>query len=140
MSEEIIQAKITKGPLSFNMSPIYIEVNGKLVGRCTSTSYSHETGTPVVSLDEFKKYEESLNENQLIVLEWLKETYEARKVNYWFVFDVIKSLSYEFNNLTLDKVNNIEIPHLKAYGEFSNADQFRVLAAFAEWGKQHEPI
>lgn len=140
MSGETIQAKINKGPLSFNMSPIYIEVNGKLVGRCTSASYSHETGTPVVSLVEFKKYEESLNENQLIVLEWLKQQWLLRGSNGWSPCNVIESLDGEYEDLPGDEFETTEIPHLKAYGVINWAELFEVFEMFGKWGKKHEPI
>lgn len=132
MSGEIIQAKINKGPLSFNMSPIYIEVNGKLVGRCTSASYSHETGMPVVSLIEFKKYDESLNENQMIVLDWLLR--EKTKYGVFSPLGIVGAFFEKILNSSLDSDVS------EAFESLKNAEQFRVLAAFAEWGKQHEPI
>ncbi|WP_430600896.1 hypothetical protein IGI84_001200 [Enterococcus sp. DIV0008] len=80
-----------------------------------------------------------LNENQQIVLEWLKSTWIDRKKNCWFPFEVINSLYYQFDsvwgNHDFKEVEQIEKekPYIKAYGELTALEQFEVLEKFSRW-------
>ncbi len=80
-----------------------------------------------------------LNENQQIVLEWLKSTWIDRKKNCWFPFEVINSLYYQFDsvwgNHDFKEVEQIEKekPYIKAYGELTALEQIEVLEKFSRW-------
>lgn len=84
-------------------------------------------------------FAEQLNENQQIVLEWLKSTWIDRKKNRWFPFEVINSLYYQFDsvwgNHDFKEVEQIEKekPYIKAYGELTSLEQFEVLEKFSRW-------
>ena len=77
-----------------------------------------------------------MTENQLVVLQWLKDTFTARKVNMWFAFDVLESISSQYNALSFEELESPEKPHLKAFGELTQLEGFEVISAFAEWGIQ----
>ncbi|KIL83032.1 hypothetical protein EH68_01470 [Enterococcus gallinarum] len=80
-----------------------------------------------------------LNENQQIVLEWLKSTWIDRKKNCWFPFEVINSLYYQFDvawgKVSYEEFKRIEKdkPYIKAYGELTALEQFEVLELFSKW-------
>lgn len=75
-----------------------------------------------------------MNDDQKVVLEWLKVKFKARRRNGWSTFDVINDLRLEYDNLPFDELETTKIAHLKAYGELDYAKQFSVLAKFGEWG------
>ncbi|MGF2089704.1 hypothetical protein ACQUE3_03380 [Enterococcus casseliflavus] len=89
-------------------------------------------------------FAEQLNENQQIVLEWLKSTWIDRKKNCWFPFEVINSLYYQFDsvwgNHDFKEVEQIEKekPYIKAYGELTALEQFEVLEVFSRWAQEQE--
>lgn len=67
-----------------------------------------------------------LNENQQVVLEWLqiyadKDSGDKPFQTIFFLWDCIKS-------------NNLGNDELTALRKLTRAEQFQVLAAFAEWG------
>lgn len=119
----------------------------------TRTKSAFEVGT--MSLEDFEEWTEEnvddlakaivdvlqpqLNENQQIVLEWLKSTWKDRKKNCWFPFEVINSLYYQFDsvwgNHDFKEVEQIEKekPYIKAYGELTALEQFEVLEKFSRW-------
>lgn len=80
-----------------------------------------------------------LNENQQIVLEWLKASWIDRKQNCWFPFEVINSLYYQFDvawgKVSYEEFKRIEKdkPYIKAYGELTALEQFEVLEVFSRW-------
>lgn len=70
-----------------------------------------------------------LNENQQVVLEWLKTVYRENDID---AFTTI---------LDLLRPTTLEDEQDSAYATLSQlkeADQFQVLAAFAEWGMKNE--
>lgn len=79
------------------------------------------------TLDEFNQIvnylasDIELNENQQIVLEWLKSNSNALKVPMLAI--------YELAGLADEKVR-------AAYRQLNREEEFQVLAAFAEWGKK----
>lgn len=85
-----------------------------------------------------------LNENQQIVLEWLKSTWIDRKKNCWFPFEVINSLYYQFDvawgKVSYEEFKRIEKdkPYIKAYGELTALEQFEVLELFSKWALEQE--
>lgn len=85
-----------------------------------------------------------LNENQQIVLEWLKATWIDRKKNCWFPFEVINSLYYQFDvawgKVSYEEFKRIEKdkPYIKAYGELTALEQFEVLEVFSKWALEQE--
>lgn len=106
--------------------------------------YSYSSHTHEVNWDDIVGIVEDcdqpqLNENQQIVLEWLKSTWIDRKKNCWFPFEVINSLYYQFDsvwgNHDFKEVEQIEKekPYIKAYGELTALEQFEVLEKFSRW-------
>lgn len=85
-----------------------------------------------------------LNENQQIVLEWLKSTWTERKNMHWFPFEVIKLLDHQFavawGNVDFEEFKQIEKakPYIKAYGELTAVEQLPVLQAFSQWALEQE--
>lgn len=85
-----------------------------------------------------------LNENQQIVLEWLKSTWTERKNMHWFPFEVIKLLDHQFavawGNVDFEEFKQIEKakPHIKAYGAMTAVEQLPVLQAFSQWALEQE--
>lgn len=88
--------------------------------------------------------QQKLNENQQIVLDWLKSTWIDRKKNCWFPFEVINSLYYQFDvawgKVSYEEFKRIEKdkPYIKAYGELTALEQFEVLEAFSRWALEQE--
>lgn len=71
-------------------------------------------------------FEVELNENQQVVLEWLqiyadKDSGDKPFQTIFFLWDCIKS-------------NNLGNDELTALRKLTRAEQFQVIAAFAEWG------
>jgi hypothetical protein len=74
-----------------------------------------------------------LNENQQVVLEWLKDNVLQDGTSAMcsvFQFGTLWELR-RFNDKEAIRVDN-------AYCELSNDEQFQVLAAYAEWGMKNE--
>lgn len=73
-----------------------------------------------------------LNENQQIVLEWLKEEYFDS-----YVKSVLSNLYFYVNMTAIGDLENRRIQLMvKAYEELDDKGFIQVLAAFAEWGKE----
>ena len=95
----------------------------------------HDIGEKLVKMSD----QPQLNENQQIVLEWLKSTWIDRKKNCWFPFEVINSLYYQFDVAwgkgSYEEFKRIEKdkPYIKAYGELTAIEQFEVLEKFSRW-------
>ena len=112
-----------------NVSLVYN--NKKLIGKCSKFAIEKVQGTsPFVMLENFEPKQPQLNENQQIVLEWLKSTWIDRKKNCWFPFEVINSLYYQFDvawgKVSYEEFKRIEKdkPYIKAYGELTALEQF----------------
>lgn len=126
-----------------NVSLVYN--NKKLIGKCSKFAIEKVQGTsPFVMLENFEPKQPQLNENQQIVLEWLKSTWIDRKKNCWFPFEVINSLYYQFDvawgKVSYEEFKRIEKdkPYIKAYGELTALEQFEVLEAFSRWALEQE--
>lgn len=93
--------------------------NDKPIGKCESYSIDKIPGTtPFVMLTNYEPLRSELNENQQVVLEWLKEAYKRTK---W---------SSPFGTV----YSTINIHELFVRTRLTKEQQFQVLAAFAEWG------
>lgn len=68
-----------------------------------------------------------LNDNQKIVLEWLKNDFLSRE-DYNVLFDSI---------VTLSGFNGVPKKVERAYEVLDTAEDAQVLKAFAEWGLEH---
>ena len=95
-------------------------------------------------IEVYEYHQPQLNENQQIVLEWLKSTWIDRKKNCWFPFEVINSLYYQFDVAwgkgSYEEFKRIEKdkPYIKAYGELKAPEQFEVLEKFSRWALKKE--
>lgn len=72
---------------------------------------------------------QALNDNQKIVLEWLK--YPLNDIPNRFAKNYFAYVTCLFLGQAPDKV-------LKAYQELSSEQQLEILAAFAQWGLEQE--
>ncbi|EOT35976.1 hypothetical protein [Enterococcus durans] len=80
-------------------------------------------------IEVYEYHQPQLNENQQIVLEWLK--YPLNDIPNRFAKNYFAYVTCLFLGQAPDKV-------LKAYQELSLEQRRQVLAAFAQWGEQEE--
>lgn len=134
MSEEY---KITAGTIS-GATFVNVEIEPSII--IDGKSYTASEFNKAVEMLK----QPQLNENQQIVLDWLKSTWTERKNMHWFPFEVINSLYYQFDsvwgNHDFKEVEQIEKakPHIKAYGELTALEQLPVLQAFSQWALEQE--
>ena len=115
------------------MRRIDVQINGKLVGSCDSISkvsspLFKDILDPWFDIKGFVPEKPSLNENQQIVLEWLKLTAPTGKpmqVVFWMM-----------NNAAWGHLDELRDPLM----ELTDKEQFEVLAAFAQWGLEQEDV
>lgn len=115
------------------MRRIDIQINGKIIGSCSSFSKVNSPLLghilePWIDIDGFVPLKEPLNENQQIVLEWLKKKYKTTDIE---PIELIWRLRVNSNS---DRWR-LQPPY-KNYRYLTEIAQFQVLAAFAEWGKE----
>lgn len=109
-------------------------------GNIEISGYRSYGGTHTVRMVD----QPQLNDNQQIVLEWLKSTWTERKNMHWFPFEVINSLYYQFDvawgKVSYEEFKRIEKdkPYIKAYGELIALEQFEVLELFSKWALEQE--
>lgn len=113
------------------MRRIGVQINGKLVGSCDSISkvsspLFRDILDPWFDIEGFVPEKPSLNENQQVVLEWLKKKYKTTDIE---PIELIWRLRVNSNS---DKWR-LQPPY-KNYRYLTEIAQFQVLAAFAEWG------
>ncbi|MCB6917348.1 hypothetical protein LIZ91_12135 [Enterococcus avium] len=94
----------------------------------TLDDFEEWTDSDVADLTDsiMEKINPELNENQQVVLEWLqiyadKDSGDKPFQTIFFLWDCIKS-------------NNLGNDELTALRKLTRAEQFQVIAAFAEWG------
>lgn len=118
------------------MRRIDVQINGKLVGSCDSISkvsspLFKDILDPWIDIKGFVPEKPFLNKNQQIVLEWLKDNVLQDGTSAMcsvFQFGTLWEMR-RFNDQEAIRVDN-------AYCELNNDEQFQVLQAFAEWGKE----
>jgi len=86
-----------------------------------------------LELEDLRQIEKSiqLNDNQQIVLEWLKNEFSENDLQYtlWsFTEDVYEKLEIGAGSL----------PYVEAWEKLKEKQKFEVLAAFAQWGLEHD--
>lgn len=96
--------------------------NDKPIGKCESYSIDKIPGTtPFVMLTNYEPLRSELNENQQVVLDWLKNNAE---------WGTPTGLIYE-----LTKRNSMAAEYIiTAHDQLNKLEQFQVLAAYADWG------
>ena len=107
---------------------INVEINGKLVGQCESAGKASsplfkDVIEPWIEIRGFIASSPSLTADQQVVLEWLKKKIDS----YLDVSYLVGDLNYF-----------AATPVGQAWKRLSNAEQFQVLAAFAEWGMSND--
>lgn len=98
--------------------------NDKPIGKCESYSIDKIPGTtPFVMLTNYEPLRSELNENQQVVLEWLKDEMNASSVTnaLWLLLDDALEVDYDTDASEI-------------WNRLPKDQQFQVLAAFAEWG------
>ncbi len=116
------------------MRRIDVQINGKLVGSCDSISkvsspLFKDILDPWIDIKGFVPEKPSLNKNQQIVLEWLKDDFKESGNPV----DSLESLASEVLH-----VETFQTCISSTYDELSISEQYQVLAAFAEWGMKND--
>lgn len=109
--------------------------NKKLIGKCSKFAIEKVQGTsPFVMLENFEPKQPQLNENQQIVLEWLKKNYFDS-----YFKAVISNLFFFIRHDDIDGFPN-ETSHkmVEAYGQLSNKEFAKVLEVFSRWALEQE--
>ena len=109
--------------------------NKKLIGKCSKFAIEKVQGTsPFVMLENFEPKQPQLNENQQIVLEWLKKNYFDS-----YFKAVISNLFFFIRHDDIDGFPN-ETSHkmVEAYGQLSNKEFAKVLEVFSRWVQEQE--
>ncbi|WP_270329201.1 hypothetical protein [Enterococcus malodoratus] len=106
--------------------------NDKPIGKCESYSIDKIPGTtPFVMLTNYEPLRSELNENQQIVLEWLKEQVS--------IGNDLQYVLWEFTDNVYEEPAEYSVSEqTKAWLELTEQEQFQVLAAFAQWGLEQE--
>lgn len=100
--------------------------NKKLIGKCSKFAIEKVQGTsPFVMLENFEPKQPQLNENQQIVLGWLKE--EQTKNPELSIFGTLSVLFDESDN----RFMNLDV--IDALNDLSNSQQAGVFQAFSQW-------
>lgn len=113
-----------------NVSLVYN--NKKLIGKCSKFAIQKVQGTsPFVMLENFEPKQPQLNENQQIVLEWLKKQYFQG-----YGPAIIRTIHL------LQRENSIDISGSKAvtqaYRSLNTAEEAVVVKMFADWALEQE--
>lgn len=95
-------------------------LNGRKIG---TYEFVQKAGLGHINFNGFDPYEENLTDDQQVVLEWLKKKTDS----YPDVGYLVGSLDYF-----------AVTPVGQAWKRLSKAEQFQVLAAFAEWGLKED--
>lgn len=104
--------------------------NDKPIGKCESYSIDKiPSTTPFVMLTNYEPLRSELNENQQVVLDWLKNSDNSP-------FALVSALDDDF--VGIETIYSIPTNVREAFEKLSAKEQFEVLAAFAEWGMKHE--
>lgn len=111
--------------------------NDNPIGKCESYSIDKVPGTtPFVMLTNYEPLRSELNENQQIVLEWLKQvsgTEGSLTRALYSLYHLNLVRKEYFDNLTIDtKEHQLEVR--SALRNLSRKQEAQILAAFAEWG------
>lgn len=105
--------------------------NKKLIGKCSKFAIEKVQGTsPFVMLENFEPKQPQFNENQQIVLEWLKE--EQTKNPELSIFGTLSVLFDESEN----RFMNLDV--IDALNDLSNSQQAGVFQAFSKWALEQE--
>ncbi len=83
------------------------------------------------AFDTYKPLQNHLNKNQQIVLEWLKEQVSNGETLQYILWELTDN-AYE------EPAMGLLSAYTKAWLELEEAEQFQVLAAFAEWGMKND--
>ena len=117
------------------MRRIDIQINGKIIGSCSSFSKVNSPLLghilePWIDIDGFVPLKEPLNENQQIVLEWLKDELNdsyfkvaVSNLLFWARYDDVEGFPNERSHKMV-----------QAFEELDDKDFAQVLVAFADWG------
>lgn len=101
--------------------------NDKPIGKCESYSIDKVPGTtPFVMLTNYEPLRSELNENQQVVLEWLKDDFKE----YGDPIIAIGDLGDEI------LPSRWETCLQATYEKLDTQQKWEVLAAFVEWGKE----
>ena len=110
-----------------NVSLVYN--NKKLIGKCSKFAIEKVQGTsPFVMLENFEPKQPQLNENQQIVLEWLKE-YMLDDSDFYNTVYASKQL-YSYG-----------VPYgeeSEAFTKLNNRELAQVLELFSKWAQEQE--
>lgn len=106
--------------------------NDKLIGKCSKYAIEKVQGTsPFVMLENFEPKQPQLNENQQIVLEWLKANVEQDNASPMCAVFLLGEWQTRIGS---KEFRNIDI----AYCSLDSKQQAQVLQAFSQWAQEQE--
>lgn len=102
----------------------------KLIGKCSNYFIDKVQGSSdFIYLGDFELKQTQLNENQQIVLEWLKNIYNSP-----IIINPIAVVFALHNELVKDN----EIDAVEAYEEMGFEEEIQVLQVFSQWALEQE--
>lgn len=109
--------------------------NKKFIGKCSKFAIEKVQGTsPFVMLENFEPKQPQLNENQQIVLEWLKEEHFDS-----YIKSVLSNLYFYVNMTAIGDLENKEIQEMvNTYEKLSQEEFAQVLQVFSTWALEQE--
>lgn len=103
--------------------------NKKLIGKCSKFAIEKVQGTsPFVMLENFEPKEPQLNENQQIVLDYLKTRFGKNSIFVKSIFDPISDL---LSDVWIDDVDI-------AFEQLDLKQEIQVLEVFGQWALKQE--
>lgn len=103
--------------------------NKKLIGKCSKYAIEKVQGTsPFVMLENFEPKQPQLNENQQIVLDYLKKQFGKHSIFVKSIFDPISDL---LSDIWIDDVDI-------AFEQLDLKQEIQVLEVFSQWAQEQE--
>lgn len=103
--------------------------NKKLIGKCSKFAIEKVQGTsPFVMLENFEPKQPQLNENQQIVLDYLKTRFGKNSIFVKSIFDPISDLLSDF------WIDDVDI----AFEQLDLKQEIQVLEVFGQWALEQE--
>ncbi|WP_313151125.1 hypothetical protein [Enterococcus sp.] len=103
--------------------------NKKLIGKCSKFAIEKVQGTcPFVMLENFEPKQPQLNENQQIVLDYLKTRFGKNSIFVKSIFDPISDL---LSDVWIDDVDI-------AFEQLDLKQEIQVLEVFGQWALKQE--
>lgn len=105
--------------------------NKKLIGKCSKFAIEKVQGTsPFVMLENFEPKPPQLNDNQQIVLEWLKLNYDCDG-DHEAMWNIFMMYYYHTRDSFTDRLS-------QAIENLTNDEQIEILREYSQWALEQE--